>query len=198
MEKKDSGKKPVKTKVSKNKTKDGKPLTAAQKKTREKNLKYRKSKAKPLEEKAIQTIKGVMGRPTKFTPDVVSKILAAIRGGNYIETAAAWAGVSKSTVHDWLKQGATQEKGKFKDFSESVGEALAHAEITDVNYVSDAAKKGDWRASAWRLERRNASRWGRQETPQQITVETNKEGSTKVTLNELYKQMGEDDNTENI
>ena len=33
------------------------------------------------------------GRPTKLTPDVQEKIVQAIRAGNYIETAAAYAGV---------------------------------------------------------------------------------------------------------
>lgn len=152
----------------------------------------RKSTAKPLEEKAIQTVKK-MGRPTKFTPEVTSKILAAIRGGNYIETAAAWAGVDKVTIYDWLKQGAAQDTGKFRDFSNAVAEALAHAEIADVNYVGEAAKKGDWRAAAWRLERRNPKKWGRQETPQSVTIETDKgNGTTKVTLNDLYKQFNDD------
>jgi|GEM_PF-556667 len=122
----------------------------------------RKSEAKPLEEKTIQTVKK-MGRPTKFTPEVTGKILTAIRAGNYIETAAAWAGVNKQTIYDWLRQGAAQEKGPFRDFSDSVGEALAHAEIADLQQVAEAAKKGNWQAAAWRLERRNPSRWGRKD-----------------------------------
>ena len=156
----------------------------------------RKSTAKPLAEKAIQTVKK-MGRPTKFTPEVTSKILAAIRAGNYIETAAAWAGVNKDTLYDWLKQGSAQDTGKFKEFSDAVGEALAHAEITDVNHVGKAAQNGDWRAAAWRLERRNPKKWGKQEG-QSVTIETDKEkGTTKVTLNDLYKQFS-DDSTEDI
>lgn len=161
-----------------------------------KNKSPRKSKAKPLEEKAIQTVKK-MGRPTKFTPEVTSKILTAIRAGNYIETAAAWAGIDKVTLYDWLKQGAAQDAGKFKDFSNAVAEALAHAEIADLNHVGEAAKRGDWRAAAWRLERRNPTKWGRQDAPQSVTIETNKEqGTTKVTLGDLYKQLN--DNTEDI
>lgn len=152
----------------------------------------RKSTAKPLAEKAIQTVKKT-GRPTKFTPEVTSKILAAIRSGNYIETAAAWAGVNKDTLYDWLKQGAAQDTGKFKEFSDAVGEALAHAEITDVSHVGKAAQNGDWRAAAWRLERRNPKKWGRQEGQQSVTIETDKDkGTTKVTLNDLYKQFNDD------
>lgn len=152
----------------------------------------RKSRAKPMGEKAIQTVKKT-GRPTKFTPEVTSKILTAIRAGNYVETAAAWAGVNKQTIYDWLRQGAAQEDGPFREFSDAVGEALAHAEVADLSQIGEAAKRGDWRASAWRLERRNPSRWGRQETPQSVTIETDKDkGTTKVTLGDLYKQLNDD------
>lgn len=145
---------PVDTKNAK------KPRTSITKSVKKKAP--RKSEAKPLEEKTIQTHKG-RGRPTKFTPDVTSKILTAIRAGNYIETAAAWAGVNKQTIYDWLRQGAAQDKGAFRDFSDSVGEALAHAEVADLQQVAEAAKKGNWQAAAWRLERRNPSRWGRKD-----------------------------------
>ena len=103
-----------------------------------------------------------MGRPTKFTPDVTSRILAAVRAGNYIETAAAWAGVSKQTIYEWLRTGSRQEKGPYRDFSDAVGMALAHAEISDLSNIGDAAKT-NWQAAAWRLERRNPSRWGRKD-----------------------------------
>lgn len=158
-----------KTTVTEAKTKTVKPATktkTAQKPrasmTKNVKKKPRKSVAKPLEEKTIQTVKK-NGRPTKFTPEVTSKILSAIRGGNYIETAAAWAGVNKQTIYDWLRQGAAATTGPFREFSDAVGEALAHAEIVDLQNVAEAAKKGNWQAAAWRLERRNPSRWGRKD-----------------------------------
>lgn len=136
--------------------------------------KKRKSEAKPMEEKKIQTVKHAGGRPTKFTHEVTSKILMAIRAGNYVETAAAWAGVSKQTIYEWLRTGATQAIGKYREFSDAVAEAMAHAEINDVAAISQAAqgykdaegrvvRPGNWQAAAWRLERRNPARWGRKD-----------------------------------
>jgi hypothetical protein len=104
-----------------------------------------------------------MGRPTTFDPDKAKNVITMILAGNYIETAAAAAGVAKSTLYDWLKYGAAQKSGKYKDFSDAVYEAVAKAEAIDVTHVGTAARSGDWRAAAWRLERRNSKRWGRKE-----------------------------------
>jgi len=45
-----------------------------------------------------------MARPTKLNFNTHNKIITAIRAGNYIETAAAYAGVNKSTLYEWLKR----------------------------------------------------------------------------------------------
>lgn len=60
--------------------------------------------------------KGRGGRPTKLSQvlrhdqgrpvTVAEHVVAAIRAGNYVEAAAASAGVNKDTVYDWLRQGA--------------------------------------------------------------------------------------------
>lgn len=101
-----------------------------------------------------------MGRPNKLTPEIQQKIVDAIRMGNYIETAAAFAGINKSTLYDWLKKGARSKSGKFREFSNAVEKALAESEIRDVAVIS-AASKDNWQAAAWRLERKFPDRWGR-------------------------------------
>ncbi len=104
------------------------------------------------------------GQPTKLTPETQEKILAAVRAGNYLETAAAFAGVSKKTFYQWLQRGArTRTWTIYRAFSEALAEALAVAEVADVASIAKAAKDGQWQASAWRLERKFPDRWGRRE-----------------------------------
>jgi hypothetical protein len=116
-----------------------------------------------------------MARPIKLTPEVQQKIVEAIKMGNYIETAAAYAGISKNTLYDWMKRGArekdriagTNRKPKateapFVEFSDAVEKALAAAEIRDVMLIGKAAET-QWQAAAWRLERKFPDRWGRKE-----------------------------------
>lgn len=123
----------------------------------------------PRAEKEPATI----GRPPKIhDAAVVKKFLGAIRTGNYIETAAAFAGLTKSTVYEWMKAGAREnqrrENGEEPDpamdakaeFSNAVEKALAEAEVRDVLLIGKAAER-EWQAAAWRLERKFPARYGR-------------------------------------
>jgi hypothetical protein len=100
------------------------------------------------------------GRPTKLTREIVDKIVRLVGVGNYMETAAATCGISKDTLYRWLKQGARQGKGLARDLADGVYEATARCEAHDVAFMHKAAET-DWRAAAWRMERRNPERWGR-------------------------------------
>lgn len=116
------------------------------------------------------------GRPTKLTSEIQNKIVTAIRAGNYIETAAAYAGISKNTLYDWLKRGAREKErlernprarikkseAPYVEFSDAVEKAMAEAEIRDVAIIAKAAEE-NWQAAAWRLERKYPERWGRRE-----------------------------------
>lgn len=125
---------------------------------------------------------GFMGRPPKIDKEKVELLLNAVRAGNYIETAAAYAGISKVTVYDWMKKGQLIKEGKKVTsnknyaehcvyFSNAIGKALAEAEAFDVQVIAKAAKAGDWRASAWRLERKNHKQWGRKETLREVPAD---------------------------
>jgi transposase len=121
------------------------------------------------------------GRPTKLTSDVHNQIVAAVRAGNYMETAAAYAGINKDTLYRWLRRGAKEkervakdkrtkvrkEEQPFVEFSDAVKKALAEAEMRDVLVISKAADGGQWQASAWRLERKFPDRWGHKAKIQQ-------------------------------
>ena len=103
-----------------------------------------------------------MGRNTKLTKKVTEKICLAIRGGAYAETAAAFAGIGKTSFYKWLKKGNNpEEKPIYKTFVNAIEKAMADSEISDLAVISKAANSGNWQAAAWRLERKNPQRWGR-------------------------------------
>lgn len=101
-----------------------------------------------------------MPRITKLTPALQAQVVTYLRAGNYVETAAAAAGVSKTTLYDWLKRGARGEGAEFVEFADAVTQALAQAEARDVAIIAKAAAT-EWQAAAWRLERMRPARWGR-------------------------------------
>ena len=103
------------------------------------------------------------GRPTKLTPERQAKIVDAIRAGVPPETAAAFAGIDESTFYRWLARGRGPEaESLYAEFAAQVREAMAEWETRDILLIGEAART-DWRAAAWRLERRLPKRYGRRE-----------------------------------
>jgi len=100
----------------------------------------------------------VVSRP-KFDPQVTQRIVDLIRAGNYLEVAATAAGIHSTTLHRWLRLGRAQRRGQYRRFVTAVQKAQAEAESRDVALIAKAASE-DWRAAAWRLERKAPRRYG--------------------------------------
>jgi hypothetical protein len=83
-----------------------------------------------------------------------------VRAGNYLETAAAHAGIAKVTLFEWLRRGNREKSGVYREFVNDIEKALADAEIHDVLNIAKAGLE-HWQAIAWRLERKFPARWGR-------------------------------------
>jgi len=102
-----------------------------------------------------------MARPTKFTQERQDKIITALRAGHYRETAAAYGGISYETLRQWLKRAENPtDHPEYPAFRDAVCEAEAQAEVADLALIRRAASDGEWRAAAWRLERKHPERWG--------------------------------------
>lgn len=121
-------------------------------------------------------IRAPIGTPPTLTKELHDQIVLLIQGGNYIETAGATSGVHRGQLFDWLRRGAKEMKRMRKaktaaskemrereriyvEFNAAVRQAVALAVATDVLRMNAAAAK-DWRAAAWRLERRAPKLWG--------------------------------------
>ena len=104
------------------------------------------------------------GRPTKLTKKVQEAIVESVRNGNYIETAAKAAGVSKQTFYNWRARG--EEGGRddaiYVDFLDALTRAEAEAEERAVKALGDAFES-DWRAASEYLRRRHPDRWSTQD-----------------------------------
>src|SRR5947209_796930 len=99
-----------------------------------------------------------MGRP-KLDPVLTQRIVDLVRAGNYAETAATTVGIHSTTFYRWLKRGKDQKRGRYRKFLNAVEKAQSEAEARDVALIAKAAVE-DWRAAAWRLERKSPRRYG--------------------------------------
>lgn len=122
------------------------------------------------------------GRPTKYTPATVKRIVDAIRVGATFEMACAYGGISHETFCEWRR--------KYPEFLEAVKAAEGAGVVTWLAVIEQAAKDGAWQAAAWKLERKYPQQYGRRVinsfediTPDKIPDMTDAE------LDALYTQL---------
>lgn len=103
-----------------------------------------------------------MGRPSKLTPETQDRIVQAITAGNYLEVAAQYARVGKTTLYRWLSLADDPDADEmYRNFRDAVESARSAAEVRNVALIQKAANDGTWQAAAWYLERTSWQRWGR-------------------------------------
>lgn len=91
------------------------------------------------------------GRPSKYTPETVQKITAALRMASTRKAACIRAGISADTFANWLRDN--------EDFSDAIQDAENAADLYLLSTIVQAAPK-NWRAAAWLLSRRRPNEWG--------------------------------------
>ena len=66
-----------------------------------------------------------VGRPSKFTPDRTAAIIASIKAGNWLSTAAKSNGVSYKVLREWLKRGESDrpQDSAFREFRDALDAA---------------------------------------------------------------------------
>ena len=110
------------------------------------------------------------GRPSKFTKDRKERIVQAIQAGCTYEMAADYAGITRSTLWNWLKKGEDPKQKSYCTFLDQVKKAEVEGAMVHLGTIAQASQK-DWKASAWMLERRHGySRDGIQRKEEPVVV----------------------------
>jgi alpha-galactosidase/6-phospho-beta-glucosidase family protein len=100
----------------------------------------------------------------KISSELVEILCEALEEGHYREVACKLAGIDRKTLLNWLKRGAREKSGLYRELFEAVERAEAKAEEFHLKNIKDASKK-NWFASAWYLERKHPERWAKREAP---------------------------------
>ena len=111
---------------------------------------------------------------------IVTSICKVLSMGAYKREAARHAGISVVALETWITKGAAERRhiatgGKprrrasaYLEFLLLVEKAMADSQLADLALITQAAQKGSWQAAAWKLERRNPAKWGRQRIEAEI------------------------------
>jgi hypothetical protein len=137
-----------------------------------------------------------MGRRPKLTADVQSAVIEALSAGNYLDTAAQYAGIHPATLFRWLDRGRVAIESDddnhpdkiYGEFCEAVEKTRAQSEVRAVALIRKAAMEGTWQAAAWFLERSHPHKWGRQ---QRLEVTGKNGGPVEVDVGALESKVAE-------
>jgi hypothetical protein len=81
---------------------------------------------------------GKAGRPTKYEPVTVNRLLSGLADGLTKEQACVAAGIGVSTLADWLE--------RYPQLAQRVGQAREQARQKALAGIKKAGENGDWRA----------------------------------------------------
>lgn len=99
-----------------------------------------------------------MVRPTDLDERTAKRLVDATRKGLPRRVVARLAGISPTTLFNWIRRGRSGES-PFVELVEQLKEAEAYGEEALVDLIDEHAKT-TWQAGAWRLERRYPDRYG--------------------------------------
>lgn len=147
--------------------------------------------------------KGKIGR-TLVLLDTIKRdeLLNLIVLGLPVNKAVAMVNISESTFYGWMSRGMVErdrlatidgakpkpEEKLFLEFLESLTRARSEAIAKKVAVISSAASQGDWKASAWWLERQVPEDFGRIDK-QEVLSHSVSEVRVTVTMGELQEKI---------
>jgi len=104
-----------------------------------------------------------MPRPSKLTPKLQDKVVAAVRAGSSPEGAAQYAGIDRSTFYRWMERGRRTRTGPYKKFRDAIDKAKADLETMLAAKIIKGINEGQLDLAIPFLERRYPELWGRRD-----------------------------------
>src|SRR5262249_35581595 len=120
---------------------------------------------------------GKAGRPTKYEPDTIGRLLAGLADGLPIKSACIIAGIGISTLSDWRE--------KYPELEERMASAREKARQKMLQRIKRASKD-DWRAAAEWLRLTFPADYRRRAS--NASVEVNTAVQTAVVCTEEHRQ----------
>jgi len=92
------------------------------------------------------------GARTKCTPETIERLCEALELGATVRIACNCAGISVTTYHRWISEAEAGDQDR-REFWDAVKAARGAAALGHLETLRAASQAGEWKASAWWLER---------------------------------------------
>ena len=121
---------------------------------------------KRIQRRGIAAGKGSPPVVMPISPTAQERVLVALRGGNYLETAAHYAGIDPKLLRRIVTEGDPLHKNTTaakQEFREKVVLAEAEGEAFAIQTILRVGRDRQPKMLTWWLERRFPNRWGRKD-----------------------------------
>lgn len=94
----------------------------------------------------------------KLTPELADEAIKLVKGGASNADVIAWLGVAETTFYKWLREPQNDAQ---RQLAQGMKKAETERKLWHLQRIHKAAEEGDWKASAWYLERRYPNEYAR-------------------------------------
>lgn len=103
-------------------------------------------------------------KPKAFSEENISQLETLISAGNSVKISCEALGLNERSYYTWIEESEKEDaKQVYVEFASRMKKAIGLSKVSLVKNIVDQGK-GDWRASAWLLERRFPDEFGQKET----------------------------------
>ena len=117
----------------------------------------------------------------KLDAELIEKAHKLISEGHYAVVVCAYLGIAETTFYAWMRKAKedieANKKTIYTQFSQSIKEAEAKAEMRHLQTIAKAATEGNWQASAWFLKTKHRDRWSER---QEVTLQGDPEKPLEI------------------
>lgn len=124
----------------------------------------------------------------KLTEELAKEAIDLVGGGASNADVIAYLGVSESTFYSWIREPKNKAQ---TELAQGLKKAEAKRKLWHLGRIHQAAKNGDWKASAWYLERRYPNEYARTQRIQgEINTIQKPDALTQAILETAKKMEG--------
>lgn len=122
----------------------------------------------------------------KLTPELTREAIRLVQNGASNSDVISYLGVAESTFYAWLRDPQNDVQ---LELAQGLKKAETERKLWHLQRIHKAAEEGDWKASAWYLERRYPNEYARTQRITGEVVTTQKSDALTEAIKETARKM---------
>lgn len=122
----------------------------------------------------------------KLTSEIAEESIRLVKAGASNSDVIAYIGVTETTFYRWLREPRTEPE---RQLSQGLKKAETERKLWHLQRIHKAAEEGDWKASAWYLERRYPNEYARTQRITGEVVTTQRSDALTEAIKETARKM---------